>query len=205
MHQARSDAELSAAMYGGEPAAAPAPAAPPAEGPRTFEQLAAAMHDKPEPLAEELPPEVKALRDADPARAVYDDRTQYQAAGIDKALAELGIEGQAAELAHREWAGVFVDAGLTPQDAADMVRVGLIDEPTPEEAAAWPEQAHAALREAYGDDAQQALADARLLVRRDPRLKDFLNRTGLGDHPAVVKLAARRARELIASGKLKRS
>lgn len=202
MDQARSFADLGAALYGGEP---PPAHTPPAESiARTEEQIASAMHDKPEPRPEELPPEVKALRDADPARSLYDDRTQYTSASIDKALAELGIEGPAAKAEHKAWAGVFADAGLTPQDAADMVKVGLIDEPTPEEAAAWPEQAHAALREIYGDDAQQALADARLLVGRDPRLKAFLNRSGLGDHPHVVKLAAQRARALIANGTLKR-
>lgn len=202
MDQARSDEQLAAAIYGGEP---PAAHAPPAESvARTFDEIAVAMHDKPEPLAEELPAEIQALRDADPARAIYDDRTQYKAAGIDQALGELGIEGQAAEAEHKAWAGVFADMGLDAVDAAAMVRVGLIDEPTPEEAAAWPEQAQAALRETFGDDAQQALADARLLVGRDPRLKDFLNRTGLGDHPHVVKLAAQRARALIANGTLKR-
>lgn len=158
-----------------------------------------------DPPPEELPPEIKSLRDADPARAMFDDRSFYTGAGLDTALKELGIEGRAAEAEHKTWAGVFADLGLSSQEATDMVTVGLMDEPTAEVLQGWPAQAEAALKEQYGDaDWQQALADARLLVGRDPRLKDFLNRTQLGNHPRVVKLAAERARTLIASGKLKR-
>lgn len=204
MDQARSDEELAAAMYGGEPPSVHIAATDSIA--RTVDQIATEIHDKPEPLAEELPPEVQALRDADLARQVYDDRTQYAAAGIDKALGELGIEGQAADLAHREWAGAFADMGMDAQDAAQVVAVAMVDEPTDEQVEAWRGEAEAALQETYGaDDWQQALSDARLLVKRDPRVKDFLNRTGLGSHPTVVKLAAQRARALIASGQLKRN
>lgn len=204
MDQARSLAEMGAVLYGGEPPAAPTQG--PVAQARSFDQIAAAQYDKPELPAEELPPEVKALRDSDQARAMYDDRTAFKAAGIDKALGELGIEGPGAEAEHKAWAGVFTDAGLTPQDAQDVVKLALMDEPTADEAAAWPTQAEAALQEAFGaDDWRQALADARLLVKRDPRVRAFLNRTGLGDHPTVVKLAAQRARALIANGKLKRT
>lgn len=202
--EARSLAEMGAALYGGEP---PPMHTPPTESiARTPEQLAAAMHGKPEPLAEELPPEVKAMRDADPARQVYDDRTHYNAAKIGEALADLGIEGQAAELAHREWAGVFADAGLDAQDAGKLVEVAMMDEPSAEEVEGWRAQAEASLRDAFGeDDWQQALSDARLLVGRDPRLKAYLNRTGLGNHPTVVRVAAQRARAAIAKGTLKRT
>lgn len=201
--EARDLGTLGAALFGGEPSPAHVPPAQPIA--RSPEQIAAAQYDKPEPLAEDLPPEVKALRDAEPARQVYDDRTQYGAAKIGEALADLGIEGQAADLAHREWAGVFADAGLNAEDAAHVVRVALMDEPDAAEMEAWPTQAEAALRENYGDDWKSALADARMLVGRDPRLKAYLNRTGLGNHPDVVRIAARQARTLIANGKLKRS
>lgn len=202
MDESRSLADLGAALYGGEAPVAPAPG-PIAEA-RTPEQIASAMHDKPEPLAEELPPEVKALRDADPARQVYDDRTAYKGAGIDKALAELGIEGQAADLAHREWAGVFADAGLDAQTASTLVEVAKASY-SDETMQAWPEQAKASLREAFGeDDWQHALNDARLLVKRDPRVAKHLDETGLGNHPTVVRVIAQRARALIANGTLKR-
>lgn len=203
MDEARSLGDLGAALFGGEqPAAHVAPTEPVA---RTFDEIAAAMHDKPELPPEALPPEVKALRDADPARAVYDDRTQYKAAGIDAALKELGIEGQTAEAEHKAWAGVFADLGLDAQDARKVVEVGLASS-TPEQVQAWPEQAKASLQEAFGeDDWQQALADARLLVKRDPRLMAYLDETGLGNHPTIVRIAAQRARAAIANGTLKRS
>lgn len=195
MDRARSLEELGAAMYPPEqPAAAPAPSPSPAPAPT-----------QPEAAGDALPPEIQALRDADPERALYDDRTAYNGTGIDKALADLGIEGKVAEAEHKAWAGTFTDAGLTPQEAQDVVALALMEEPSADELAAWPAQAQAKLQEAFGDDAEQALADARLLVKRDPRVRDFLNRTGLGDHPYIVKLAADRARALIASGKLKRS
>lgn len=196
MDEARSLADLGAALY---PAAPAAEAAPVVAAPASPAQAT-------EPAADALPPEIQALRDADPARAMYSDTTAYASAGIDTALGDLGITGAAAEAEHKAWAGVFTDVGLTTQDAQDVVKLALMDEPNAEEMQGWRGQAEASLQETYGaDDWQQALADARLLVKRDPRLKDFLNRTGLGDHPHVVKLAAQRAREQIASGKLKRS
>ncbi len=204
MDESRSLAEMGAALYGGEPPPAHVP--PTTSVARTFHEIAADLHDKPELPPEELPPEVRALREAEPGRLVYDDRTQYKAAGIDKALADLDIEGQAAEAEHRTWAGVFADLALNADDARHVVSLATMDEPTPEEAAAWPGAAKAALQGEYGPDGwEQALADARRLVGRDPRLKDFLNRTGLGDHPDVVRIAARQARAAIASGKLKRN
>ncbi|MCF8203649.1 MAG: hypothetical protein K9J82_01135 [Methylotenera sp.] len=202
--ESRSLAEMGAALYGGEPPPAHVPPTEPVG--RTGEQIASAMYDKPELPPEELPPEVKALREAEPARQIYSDTTQYKAAGIDKALADLGIEGQAAEAEHRTWAGVFADLDLNAQDAAHVVGLATMDEPSAETMQVWPDEAKTALQDEYGPDGwEQALADARRLVGRDPRLKDFLNRTGLGNHPDVVRIAARQARAAIASGKLKRT
>lgn len=188
------------------PTAAPAEHAPAAaDAPSAAEAMFPSMAKPAELPPEELSPEVQALRADDPARAVFDDRTAYTDAGIDKALTELGIEGTAAEAEHKAWAGVFADLGLSSQQAKDMVTIGLMDEPTAEVTQAWPAQAEAALKETYGEsDWQQALADAKLLVARDPRLHKFLHETRLGDHPGVVKLAAERARAAIANGTLKR-
>lgn len=59
------------------------------------------------------------------------------------------------------------------------------------------------LQAAFGDDTARAVADARELVMRDPRLAAMLDRTGLGDHPKLILAAAHAARRLRASGKLK--
>ena len=176
----------------------------PVHEPRTFEQIAEAQYGKPELPAEDLPAGVAALRDTDPARRMYDDRTPYTHAGIERALADHGVEGPAADLEHKAWAGVFADLGLSGQDAQGVVQLAMAEPPSDDQVQAWPTQAQAALQEAFGRDWQQALADARLLVARDPRLSDYLNRTGLGNHPHIVKLAAERARAAIANGTLKR-
>lgn len=198
--QARGFAELGAALYGGDPPAATEPSSA-----RTEEQIAAAMYDKPELPPEELPAAVQALRDADPARKVYDDATAYTHAGIGEALVEMGIEGVDQQAEHRAWTGALADMGVTSDEAKGLVQLAMSDAPEQAAIEAWPSEAKQALQEAFGDDADQALADARLLIRRDPRVRDFLNRTRMGDHPRVVLLAAQRARAAIAAGSLTRN
>lgn len=187
--------------------AAPAPppsAAPTAPKARTEAELAEAMFGKGTEVAEELPPEVKALRDSDLERRFFDDRTTYSEV-LEPALKSMGFDepGQAAEL--KAWSGVFADAGLETAAAGELL--GLRNEAYPEPAVfeQWGTDAATALRAEYGDAADRALKDAQLLVKRDPRIGAFLDRTGLGNHPKVALHLAAAARAQIAAGKLKRS
>lgn len=203
LDKARTDDQLAAALYGTK--APPAHVAPTESIARTFEQIAAAVHDKPELPPEELPAEVKALREADPVRRIYNDAKTFKDAGIGQALEELGIEGEQLQVEQRAWAGVMGDMGVSATEATDLVQLALMDTPEPAVIEGWAGEAMQGLRDAFGDDADQALADARLLISRDPRVKDFLNRTRMGNHPRVVLLAAERARAAFAAGTLKRN
>lgn len=179
-----------------------APVAPQAA--RTEEQVAEAFYAKPEPLPpEELSPELQALRAADPGRVMFGDVSSYSSAGIVDALTAYGIEGRDAEVEHRAWAGILADLEVPPAEATALVKLALIDvdEGT---AAGWGASAADALVREFGANANTVLADAKLLIARDPRLGRFLDASGLGNHPEVVLQAARIARSQIASGKLKR-
>lgn len=59
------------------------------------------------------------------------------------------------------------------------------------------------LNEAFGQDATQALRDARALIARDPRAGKLIDALNLGDDPATVLIYARAARRARAAGKLK--
>jgi hypothetical protein len=59
------------------------------------------------------------------------------------------------------------------------------------------------LRDRFGSDAEQAAADARRLVARDPRFAEWIEETGLGNHPDVVLMIAERARSERGRGRLR--
>lgn len=197
MSEARPMAELAAALYG-ESAPPPVPvssvATPDAE-------LAACMYPTQQVPDEVLPDGVREARDADPARALYDDAKTYRYA-LDAAFQ--GIESSPEAAAERKaWAGVLADAQVSAVEAEGLASFAQHAYPSEATAAGWVSTAMADLEREFGD-AQAALADARLLVQRDPRLQRVLNQTGLGDHPRIVLKAAQAARRLIAAGKLHR-
>lgn len=175
-----------------------------ANAPSGADALFPSMQAAAELPPEELSPELKALRAADPGRVMFGDVNTYSSAGIVEALAAHGIEGTAAEEEQRAWSGVLADLQVPPAEAATLVQLARLDPPDAATSDAWQGDALESLAREFGSGADAALADARLLVGRDPRLKAYLNRTGLGNHPEVVLRAARIAREQIASGKLKR-
>lgn len=197
MDAARSIADLAAALYGepaAPPAAAPAGATPDAE-------LAARMYPTQQVPDEVLPDGVREVRDADPARALYDDAKTYRYA-LDAAFQDIESSPEAAA-ERKAWAGVLADVGVSSSEAEGLASLAQQAYPSEATAAGWVSTAMADLEREFGD-AQAALADARLLVQRDPRLQRVLNQTGLGDHPHIVLKAAQAARRLIAAGKLHR-
>ena len=151
---------------------------------------------------EELSLEVQALRDLEPARKMFSDTSVYGAA-LEAVTHDLEPEAKAVAL--REWSGILADHEIPSVEAKSLVGLAAGHAfPTEDQSVRWETTATDSLKREFGDGAAAALADARLLVSRDPRLAKFLDETGLGDHPELVLKAARIAREQIASGKLKR-
>lgn len=141
-------------------------------------------------------------------QALYDDAKRFQSEGIEEGmesmLDRLGVEepdrreGMAAE-----WRRVFGDMALRDGDAGELVGLAnqALKEGGPGQEGAL--EARAELRQRYGKDgAQRKLADAQALAQRDPRLADFLEKTGLSNHPRVVELMADRAQNERTKGRL---
>lgn len=95
----------------------------------------------------------------------------------------------------------FRAIGLTSTEASRLA--DLRGNPTPETRKAWQADATKALRQDFGDDAGQALKDAKAYLQQNPKLRDHLHKTGLGDHPQWVRTVAEKARAARAAGKLK--
>ncbi len=202
MTGASSLGELATALYGADVPVETTPL--PASAPPISSALER-LHSKPDPLpAEDLPAEVKALRDGDVARSLYDDRSAFSE--LPNVLADIGLEGRELEIEHRHWAGVLTDLAVPPAEVKGLATLAK-SHAYPDEATAetWQTEGLEALKTTYGSAWKSALADAQALVQRDPRLSDWLNRTGLGNHPRFIAMAADRARHAIANGTLKRT
>ncbi|MBP6644760.1 MAG: hypothetical protein KA207_02820 [Burkholderiaceae bacterium] len=105
-----------------------------------------------------------------------------------------------------EWAQTFAQYELTGTQAKEFADIGaqvMREAPTPTLVAQWTETAVAELKSTYGvQGAGQALQDARSYIAMRDDLRDLLDSLGLGSHPAVVRAAAERGRQLRMQGKL---
>lgn len=201
--------ELAGAMPYAQPAAAPMNAAT-AEQParqRTQDELAADLYPEPgvdQPLAE-VPPEVQALRD-DPARRMYSDDLTYREAIPDPeaaAFAAAGMNPEQGRHAMRELRMMAGDMSLAPAEVQNLGHWATESKNNPQPQEHQQQAAMKSLRDEFGKDADQALADARKLIRRDPRTMRVLQALGLLDHPGAVLLMAKKARDARVAGHLK--
>lgn len=194
------------------PQAAAAPAAPsPQHGAAmTPQNRADALYGQPEVAEIDIPDNIKAERDADTVRRLYDPAMTYgetineRVLFSDPTVAEqIAPEMQRAVV--KELANMAADVGMDNGDirALQSVFSRVSEAPSEETRITWREQAVQRLNEAYGKDAKQALADAVQFVRADPRRARMLEHNGVGDHPDAVVLFARLARQARVQGKLK--
>lgn len=186
------------------PAAAPKPADAAPTG------QASALYDAgPKPAhAVNVPPNIVALRAETPpdgATVLYGETlpgcfTQHLG---DDSESEGATLAQRTAVAH-EVARISRDLGMSDagefMDILKQAKSGTA--PTAEQAQASMAKAADLLRSEYGDKAQQALADARALVQRDPRVAKLLDAAGLGNDPATVLKFAKLAQRQRAQGRL---
>ena len=147
---------------------------------------------------------MKALREADSTRGLYKDI--YQDAlpdDLDIGGQNVPLEVQAAVV--NEVRQMAADVGAAPADVMTLrsVAAELTTPPTAQQLADWSDQTVDLLNSTFAGTAAMALADARKLVARDPRLVRILDSNGIGSHPKVVLTLARLARAQRLEGKLK--
>lgn len=183
----------------------------------TTESLADRFFPAPTPApADKAPnPEVQAVRAADGvARQLYPDTGAFGgkldgtgsplrplAAALNPGVAPDVLAQRTASLA-----SALVDVGANRSFVADLAVLAgsLVATPlTPAQIADFKAQSLIALQERFGADTDMRLKDAMKLAKRDPRLSQVLEKTGLGHHPRVVLEFAEMARTARAAGRLK--
>jgi hypothetical protein len=192
------------------PAPPPAPAPTPAAAPVDAAAVGAAMFPTMEPDAAPdvfIPENIAAMRkaNADPAEAIYapsvpDAIQQWMEPAKDR-WAESQRKAHAAEFSR-----MASDLGMDRDDMQTLISRGRAPEVvnmTPEQAKENQGRALAMLHAEFGNQAEQALADARALAGRDPRVARALENSKLGNDPDTVLRFARMARRLRAQGRLK--
>jgi hypothetical protein len=158
-------------------------------------------------------PEHEPLSDEEHAQRMFDTEPTLAygdaVRSIETAMLEqLGSPEEASATA-AEWAGAFSEMGLSHQEATLVTEIGISaisTPPSPEIVTQWTEAAKDALVQDYGPrGAHQALADAQRYLARfgTPELRDVLDMTGLGNHPAIVRVIAQKARQARLEGRLR--
>jgi hypothetical protein len=181
-------------------AAAPAPAAPPAPPSEPAPLSFPSMQEPGERPAVEIPAEIRELRESD--RPFYSPQKTYAQAIPDHP--DDTPELQAVRVEGRE---IMSDLGMSDGEARDVVSIMSTELangiPTDETIESWGREATQETFRRYGKAAEARLEDARLLVRRDPRVRRLLDQTGLGSHPKVVAMMIERARSERSRGRLR--
>ena len=130
---------------------------------------------------------------------MYADAGQMGQAPRGMALA-VKPEATAAEIEtmSASWASVATDLGFSRDDLTTLARFAAENKakpPTPDELRQHALTSVQELRQQYGDAAfDEALAGAKALAQRDPRLCEFLDKSGLASNPWVVARMAELAR-----------
>ncbi len=193
-----------------QPAAqAPAAAAPAPEHPLAkAERIAGGLYAPAEEVKVDVPEAIAELRKADELRAIYGAQGQFgQSIAEDIADGSTEFAAFPEELrkaAIAEVRELAADVGLTNEDVSTLKALSSqFSAPTAEQVAQWQNDSILALQRDYGQEWQQALADANALISRDPRLVQIMRAGGRGNHPQVVSMFARLGREARMQGRIK--
>ncbi|PUE41426.1 hypothetical protein [Limnohabitans sp. Bal53] len=154
------------------------------------------------PVLAPVPDAVQELRDQDNKRGMY--QNAFTEVLPDQMLGDSDLPEPTQKAMVAELREMATDVAASPADV-DLIRtIGneLQAPPSQAKLTEWSDQTADLLNSTFGGTASMALADARKLVARDPRLGRILENNGLGSHPKVVLTLARLARQARLDGKL---
>lgn len=146
--------------------------------------------------------------DRDMAELVYKDSPIYESPKLaikNAAEREYLVNAEDAAKVAQSWEPTLRAFDLNATEAETLTHLGIamsVNAPDPETTEAWVGDAKGALRQEYGVKAGEALQAAQRMIARDPSTARWLERTGLGNHPKFVRIAAAKAMALKARGKL---
>jgi hypothetical protein len=162
------------------------------------------------PATEPTPnPEARAARsEGEIAESMFDGSKSHGDAErvIERGLIESDLEDPAIAAGFaKEWTPIFMEFKVNATESKALADIGIqahANPPDETKLAQWVGDAKQMLKQDFGDSAGQALADGMTLVAKNPELSRYLQETGLGNHPLVVKTVCAKARALRAAGKL---
>lgn len=149
------------------------------------------------------PAEIEQWRNEDPARRTYSNNVEFAELVPDNAFDGADAPTETRQSAVKEFRAMLADTGLSPVEARQLLNRSSAVKAEGKTDEQLRKETRLALQRRYGADADAVLADARQLVRRDPRFEKFVGRKGIGNDPETVLLLAGAARSLRAKGRLK--
>ncbi|HEY9146831.1 MAG TPA: hypothetical protein VIN36_09120, partial [Thiobacillus sp.] len=154
---------------------------------------------EPEPVQLNTPESIRQLREAD--KGLFNPANNYADLNFEADLLDMEPAERAAVAG--EYRAMLADLGMSGDEAREAV--GLLREHTREQVPVetvktWEAESHKRLQEMGANEADLTLA--RTLVRRDPRIREILNITGLGSHPQIVQKFVELARREKLRGRL---
>lgn len=183
---------------GGAAPAPSEPAAPAADAPAPAAETAKSEGDKPQPSAEGDKPQEEKPVDGDKSEKKPDDKEQKQEGAPEKYEFK-PAEGQELDTAALEqFEPIARELNLTNEQAQKMVDLygtKIMPMVQQQQAEAWQKTTEQwaadvkADKEIGGDKLIDNLSAAQRAMEQfgDPELKEYLDTTGLGNHPALVK------------------
>ncbi|QMR74650.1 peptidase [Enterobacter sp. RHBSTW-00175] len=182
---------------GGAAPAPSAPAAPAAEVPEPAGEPAKQEGDKPQPGAEGDKPQEDKPADGDKPAEKPGDKEQKQEGAPEKYEFQAGEGVELDTEALKDFEPVARDLNLTNEQAQKLVDAypKILAGVQQRQAEAWQAQTEQwaadvkADKEIGGDKLTANLSAAQRALEQfgDPELKEYLDSTGLGNHPALVK------------------
>lgn len=151
-------------------------------------------------LSQPTPSHIQTYREQDTARTMYPSAQEFNIAVPDDAFNGSDASGAQSRTAVLELRKMFADTGISPIDAATLMRRSGVASKASEQ-----DQKRATrelFTQTFRDDAGAALQDARTLVARDPRFKKFVDVRNIGNDPESALILAHAARQLKMSGRL---
>lgn len=163
-------------------------------GPTETEQVAM--------LAGPTPPEVAAWRNEDPARRMYPNSPGFADVVPASMFEGANLPTPVRESAVKNLRAALEDTGLSPAEARGLLNRASHVRAEGRNDEQQRKAARVELSRVFSDP-DQALADAKKLVTRDPRLAKFLEAKGLGNDAESLVTLARAARSQRMAGRLK--
>lgn len=150
-----------------------------------------------------VPAHIRQLRDTDdPANRIYKPETMITAIP-DDLFDDQDLPADTRRAAVHEVRRMIVDLGMGNLDVQEMMSRSAALKANPVPVEQLRRETNKLMARTFGEDADQALSDAKKLARRDPRTARMLEKWGLGDDPETILKFAQQARRERNRGRLK--